>query len=159
MEQENTELFTVSQFALQVGKTSQAIYQQAKGKLKPYVRKGKGGQVYITADALKLYEEKQTSQPATLDKDIQALQSEVNSLKAENERLQDRITDLQGQLAREQEISRERLERAEKAEQRSEAADRRIDNLLDKIPPMLPAGNAGGGLFGWLKRKKGDTNT
>ena len=152
MEQENTELFTVSQFALQVGKTSQAIYQQAKGKLKPYVRKGKGGQVYITADALKLYEEKQTSQPATLDKDIQALQSEVNSLKAENERLQDRITDLQGQLAREQELSRERLTRLE-------AADRRIDSLLDKIPPMLPAGNAGGGLFGWFKRKKGDTNT
>ena len=159
MEQENTELFTVQQFALQVGKSSQAIYQQLKGRLKDYVKKGEGGQVLIKAEALKLYKEKQTSQPATVDKDIQALQSEVNSLKAENERLQDRITDLQGQLARKQEISRERLERAEKAEQRSEAADRRIDNLLDKIPPMLPAGNAGGGLFGWLKRKKGDTNT
>lgn len=152
MEQENTELFTVSQFALQVGKTSQAIYQQAKGKLKPYVRKGKGGQVYITADALKLYEEKQTSQPATLDKDIQALQSEVNSLKAENERLQDRITDLQGQLAREQEISRERLDRALNAEQTNK-------ELIVRFPPQLPAGNAGGGIFGWLKRKKGDTNT
>ena len=194
MEQENTGLFTVQQFALQVGKSSQAIYQQLKGRLKDYVKKGEGGQVLIKAEALKLYKEKQTSQPATVDKDIQALQSEADSLKAENEGLRARITNLelhieelnaaneaaedankaQGLriaglekdvenlkylLAREQETSRERLERAEKAEQRSEAADRRIDNLLDKIPPMLPAGNAGGGLFGWLKRKKGDTNT
>lgn len=144
MEQESVELFTVSQFALQVGKTSQAIYQQAKGKLKPYVRKGKGGQVYITADALKLYEEKQTSQPATLDKDIQALQSENRALKAE-------IASLREQLAREQEISRERLDRALNAEQTNR-------ELIVRFPPQLPAGNAGGGLFGWLKRKKGDTN-
>ena len=184
MEQENTHRFTVQQFALQVGKSSQAIYQQLKGRLKPYVTKDEGGQVYITAEALKLYKGKQTSQqtsqPATLDKDIQALQSEneglrarianlelhIEELNAANEAAEDtnkaheteitRLTlerdNLREQLAREQEISRERLTRLE-------AADRRIDSLLDKIPPMLPAGNAGGGLFGWFKRKKGDTNT
>lgn len=187
MEQESARLFTVQQFALQVGKTSQAIYQQAKGKLKPYVRKGKGGQVLIQAEALKLYEEKQTSQPATLDKDIQALQSENKGLKAENEGLKARIANLElhieelneaneaakdankaheakiaelekdmdnlrEKLAREQETSRERLKNYEDEKQR-------CDKLLDRITPMLPAGNAGGGLFGWFKRKKGDTNT
>lgn len=184
MEQENTELFTVQQFALQVGKTAQAIYQQAKGRLKPYVRKGESGQVYITADALKLYKVDKPTEAAAVDKDNQFLQSEVNRLKSENEGLLARIANLElhveelneateaaenankaheteiarltlerdnlrDQLAREQEISRERLTRLE-------AADRRIDSLLDKIPPMLPSGN-GGGLFGWFKRKKGDT--
>ena len=152
METQETRLFTVKDFASRAGVSASAVYQGLNGRLKPYVKKGKSGQVYITADALELYKEKTSSQPVILDKDVQALQSEVNSLKAENERLQDRITDLQGQLAREQELSRERLTRLE-------AADRRIDSLLDKIPPMLPAGNAGGGLFGWFKRKKGDTNT
>ena len=173
MEQENMELFTVQQFALQVGKTSQAIYQQAKGRLKQYVKKGEGGQVLIQAEALKLYKDKQTSQPATVDKDIQALQSENERLRAEIEAKDQEIEEqaqeirakdqeitrltmerdnLREQLAREQELSRERLTRLE-------AADRRIDSLLEKIPPMLPAGNAGGGLFGWFKRKKGDTTT
>ena len=191
MEQGSAELFTVQQFALQVGKTSQAIYQQARGKLKPYVRKGESGQVYITADALKLYKADKPTEAAAVGKDNQFLQSEVNRLKAENEGLLARIENLElhieelneateaaedankaneaeiaglereidrltmerdnlrDQLAREQEISRERLTRLE-------AADRRIDSLLDKIPPMLPSGN-GGGLFGWFKRKKGDT--
>ena len=145
MEQENMELFTVQQFALQVGKTSQAIYQQAKRRLKQYVKKGEGGQVLIQAEALKLYKDKQTSQPATVDKDIQALQSENRALKAE-------IASLREQLAREQEISRERLDRALNAEQTNR-------ELIVRFPPQLPAGNAGGGLFGWFKRKKGDTNT
>ena len=160
MEQENMELFTVQQFALQVGKTSQAIYQQAKGRLKQYVKKGEGGQVLIQAEALKLYKDKQTSQPATVDKDIQALQSENERLRAEIEAKGQEITrlsmerdNLREQLAREQELSRERLTRLE-------AADRRIDSLLEKIPPMLPAGNGGGGLFGWFKRKRnGGMNT
>ena len=159
MEQENMELFTVQQFALQVGKSSQAIYQQAKGRLKQYVKKGERGQVLIQAEALKLYKDKQTSQPATVDKDIQALQSENERLRAEIEAKDQEITrltmerdNLREQLAREQELSRERLTRLE-------AADRRIDSLLEKIPPMLPAGNGGGGLFGWFKRKKGDTTT
>lgn len=148
MEQENMELFTVAAFASQVGKTTSAIYQQAKGRLKPYIVEGEDGSKRISAKALELFEQRESKAP---QKPFEALQSEVNRLQAENERLQDRITDLQGQLAREQEISRERLTRLE-------AADRRIDSLLDKIPPMLPAGNAGGGgLFGWLKRKKGDT--
>ena len=71
-----------------------------------------------------------------------AHETEIARLTLERDNLRD-------QLAREQEISRERLTRLE-------AADRRIDSLLDKIPPMLPSGN-GGGLFGWFKRKKGDT--
>lgn len=145
MEQGSAELFTVQQFALQVGKTSQAIYQQARGKLKPYVRKGESGQVYITADALKLYKVDKPTEAAAVDKDIQALQSENTALKAE-------IASLREQLAREQEISRERLDRALNAEQTNR-------ELIVRFPPQLPAGNAGGGLFGWLKRKKGDTNT
>lgn len=191
MEQENTQLFTVQQFALQVGKTSQAIYQQIKGRLKSYVTRGEGGQVLIQAEALKLYKDKQTSQqtskPAPVDKDIQALQSENKGLKAENEGLKARIANLElhieelneaneaakdankaheakiaelekdmdnlrEKLAREQETSRERLKNYEDEKQR-------CDKLLDRITPMLPAGNAGGGIFGWLKRKKGDTNT
>ena len=144
MEQGSAELFTVQQFALQVGKTSQAIYQQARGKLKPYVRKGESGQVYITADALKLYKVDKPTEAAAVDKDIQALQSENTALKAE-------IASLREQLAREQEISRERLDRALNAEQTNR-------ELIVRFPPQLPAGNAGGGLFGWLKRKKGDTN-
>ena len=160
MEQENMELFTVQQFALQVGKTSQAIYQQAKGRLKQYVKKGEGGQVLIQAEALKLYKDKQTSQPATVDKDIQALQSENERLRAEIEAKDQEITrltmerdNLREQLAREQELSRERL-------MRLEAADRRIDSLLEKIPPMLPAAGEGGGLFSWFKRKRnGGMNT
>ena len=145
MEQGSAELFTVQQFALQVGKTSQAIYQQARGKLKPYVRKGESGQVYITADALKLYKVDKPTEAAAVDKDIQALQSENTALKAE-------IASLREQLAREQEISRERLDRALNAEQTNR-------ELIVRFPPQLPAGNAGGGLFGWLKRKTGDTNT
>lgn len=160
MEQENMELFTVQQFALQVGKTSQAIYQQAKGRLKQYVKKGEGGQVLIQAEALKLYKDKRTSQPATVDKDIQALQSENERLRAEIEAKGQEITrlsmerdNLREQLAREQELSRERLTRLE-------AADRRIDSLLEKIPPMLPAAGEGGGLFSWFKRKRnGGMNT
>lgn len=144
MEQGSAELFTVQQFALQVGKTSQAIYQQARGKLKPYVRKGESGQVYITADALKLYKVDKPTEAAAVGKDIQALQSENRALKAE-------IASLREQLAREQEISRERLDRALNAEQTNR-------ELIVRFPPQLPAGNAGGGLFGWLKRKKGDTN-
>ena len=144
MEQGSAELFTVQQFALQVGKTSQAIYQQARGKLKPYVRKGESGQVYITADALKLYKVDKPTEAAAVGKDIQALQSENTALKAE-------IASLREQLAREQEISRERLDRALNAEQTNR-------ELIVRFPPQLPAGNAGGGLFGWLKRKKGDTN-
>lgn len=160
MEQENMELFTVQQFALQVGKSSQAIYQQAKGRLKQYVKKGERGQVLIQAEALKLYKDKQTSQPATVDKDIQALQSENERLRAEIEAKDQEITrltmerdNLREQLAREQELSRERLTRLE-------AADRRIDSLLEKIPPMLPAAGEGGGLFSWFKRKRnGGMNT
>lgn len=154
------ELFTVQQFALQVGKSSQAIYQQAKGRLKQYVKKGERGQVLIQAEALKLYKDKQTSQPATVDKDIQALQSENERLRAEIEAKDQEITrltmerdNLREQLAREQELSRERLTRLE-------AADRRIDSLLEKIPPMLPAAGEGGGLFSWFKRKRnGGMNT
>lgn len=149
MEQENMEFFTVAAFASQVGKTTSAIYQQAKGRLKPYIVEGEDGSKRISAKALELFEQRESK---ATQKPFEALQSDVNRLRAENERLQDRITDLQGQLAREQEISRERLTRLE-------AADRRIDSLIDKIPPMLPAGNAGGGLFGWFKRKKGDTTT
>lgn len=153
------ELFTVQQFALQVGKTSQAIYQQAKGRLKQYVKKGEGGQVLIQAEALKLYKDKQTSQPATLDKDIQALQSENERLRAEIEAKGQEITrlsmerdNLREQLAREQELSRERLDRALKAEEMNK-------DLIIRFPPQLPAGNGGSGLFGWFKRKKGDTTT
>ena len=160
MEQENMELFTVQQFALQVGKSSQAIYQQAKGRLKQYVKKGERGQVLIQAEALKLYKDRQTSQPATVDKDIQALQSENERLRAEIEAKDQEITrltmerdNLREQFAREQELSRERLTRLE-------AADRRIDSLLEKIPPMLPAAGEGGGLFSWFKRKRnGGMNT
>lgn len=184
MEQENTQLFTVQQFALQVGKTSQAIYQQIKGRLKPFVKKGEGGQVYITAEALKLYKDKQTSQqtskPAPVDKDIQALQSEneglrarianlelhIEELKEANEaaeqtnkaheakisELEKDMDSLREKLAREQEISRERLKNYEDEKQTNR-------ELIVRFPPQLPAGNAGGGLFGWLKRKKGDTNT
>lgn len=184
MEQGSAELFTVQQFALQVGKTAQAIYQQAKGRLKPYVRKGESGQVYITADALKLYKVDKPTEAAAVDKDNQFLQSEVNRLKAENEGLLARIANLElhieelneaneaakdankaheakiaelekdmdnlrEKLAREQETSRERLKNYEDEKQR-------CDKLLDRITPQLPAGN-GGGLFGWFKRKKGDT--
>ena len=152
METQESRLFTVKDFASRVGVSASAVYQGLNGRLKPYVKKGKSGQVYITADALELYKERTSSQPVTLDKDIQALKSENEGLKAEITRLTLERDSLRDQLAREQELSRERLTRLE-------AADRRIDSLLDKIPPMLPAGNAGGGIFGWLKRKKGDTNT
>ena len=151
METQESRLFTVKDFASRVGVSSSAVYQGVNGRLKPYVKKGKSGQVYITADALELYKEKTSSQPVILDKDVQALKSENERLKTEITRLTLERDNLREQLAREQEISRERLTRLE-------AADRRIDSLLDKIPPMLPSGN-GGGLFGWLKRKKGDTNT
>lgn len=152
---ENARLFTVKNFASQVGITSSAVYQQLNGRLKPYAKKGKGGQVYITAEALQLYDNKprQTVDKASeaLTSENEALKATVDNLKAENARLSGELDHLREQLAREQELSRERLTRLE-------AADRRIDSLLEKIPPMLPAGNAGGGgLFGWLKRKKGDT--
>ena len=152
METQESRIFTVKDFASRVGVSASAVYQGLNGRLKPYVKKGKSGQVYITADALELYKEKASSQPVILDKDVQALKSENERLKTEITKLTLERDNLREQLAREQEISRERLTRLE-------AADRRIDSLLDKIPPMLPAGNAGGGLFGWLKRKKGDTNT
>lgn len=156
MEAQENRLYTVKDFALQVGITSSAIYQQLNGRLKQYTHKGKGGKVLIEAEALQLYDAKQRP---TLDKSNEALKSELERLRAEIAAKDQEITrlsverdGLREQLAREQELSRERLTRLE-------AADRRIDSLLEKIPPMLPAGNGGGGLFGWFKRKKGDTTT
>ena len=171
MEAQENRLYTVKDFALQVGITSSAIYQQLNGRLKQYTHKGKGGKVLIEAEALQLYDAKQ--RPA-LDKSNEALKSELERLRAEIEakdqeieeqaqeirakdqeitRLSMERDNLREQLAREQELSRERLTRLE-------AADRRIDSLLEKIPPMLPAAGEGGGLFSWLKRKRnGGMNT
>lgn len=151
MEAQENRLYTVKDFALQVGITSSAIYQQLNGRLKQYTHKGKGGKVLIEAEALQLYDAKQRP---TLDKSNEALKSELERLRAEIEAKGQEITrlsmerdNLREQLAREQELSRERLTRLE-------AADRRIDSLLEKIPPMLPAAGEGGGLFSWFKRKR-----
>lgn len=151
MEAQENRLYTVKDFALQVGITSSAIYQQLNGRLKQYTHKGKGGKVLIEAEALQLYDAKQRP---TLDKSNEALKSELERLRAEIEakdqeiaRLSVERDGLREQLAREQELSRERLTRLE-------AADRRIDSLLEKIPPMLPAAGEGGGLFSWFKRKR-----
>lgn len=157
MEAQENRLYTVKDFALQVGITSSAIYQQLNGRLKQYTHKGKGGKVLIEAEALQLYDAKQRP---TLDKSNEALKSELERLRAEIEakdqeiaRLSVERDGLREQLAREQELSRERLTRLE-------AADRRIDSLLEKIPPMLPAAGEGGGLFSWFKRKRnGGMNT
>lgn len=157
MEAQENRLYTVKDFALQVGITSSAIYQQLNGRLKQYTHKGKGGKVLIEAEALQLYDAKQ--RPA-LDKSNEALKSELERLRAEIAAKDQEITrlsverdGLREQLAREQELSRERLTRLE-------AADRRIDSLLEKIPPMLPAAGEGGGLFSWFKRKRnGGMNT
>ena len=157
MEAQENRLYTVKDFALQVGITSSAIYQQLNGRLKQYTHKGKGGKVLIEAEALQLYDAKQRP---TLDKLNEALKSELERLRAEIAAKDQEITrlsverdGLREQLAREQELSRERLTRLE-------AADRRIDSLLEKIPPMLPAAGEGGGLFSWFKRKRnGGMNT
>ena len=157
MEAQENRLYTVKDFALQVGITSSAIYQQLNGRLKQYTHKGKGGKVLIEAEALQLYDAKQRP---TLDKSNEALKSELERLRAEIAakdqeiaRLSVERDGLREQLAREQELSRERLTRLE-------AADRRIDSLLEKIPPMLPAAGEGGGLFSWFKRKRnGGMNT
>lgn len=157
MESQENRLYTVKDFALQVGITSSAIYQQLNGRLKQYTHKGKGGKVLIEAEALQLYDAKQRP---TLDKSNEALKSELERLRAEIAAKDQEITrlsverdGLREQLAREQELSRERLTRLE-------AADRRIDSLLEKIPPMLPAAGEGGGLFSWFKRKRnGGMNT
>lgn len=157
MEAQENRLYTVKDFALQVGITSSAIYQQLNGRLKQYTHKGKGGKVLIEAEALQLYDAKQRP---TLDKSNEALKSELERLRAEIAAKDQEITrlsverdGLREQLAREQELSRERLTRLE-------AADRRIDSLLEKIPPMLPAAGEGGGLFSWFKRKRnGGMNT
>lgn len=157
METQENRLYTVKDFALQVGITSSAIYQQLNGRLKQYTHKGKGGKVLIEAEALQLYDAKQRP---TLDKSNEALKSELERLRAEIAAKDQEITrlsverdGLREQLAREQELSRERLTRLE-------AADRRIDSLLEKIPPMLPAAGEGGGLFSWFKRKRnGGMNT
>ena len=157
MEAQENRLYTVKDFALQVGVTSSAIYQQLNGRLKQYTHKGKGGKVLIEAEALQLYDAKQRP---TLDKSNEALKSELERLRAEIAakdqeiaRLSVERDGLREQLAREQELSRERLTRLE-------AADRRIDSLLEKIPPMLPAAGEGGGLFSWFKRKRnGGMNT
>ena len=157
MEAQENRLYTVKDFALQVGITSSAIYQQLNGRLKQYTHKGKGGKVLIEAEALQLYDAKQRP---TLDKSNEALKSELERLRAEIAakdqeiaRLSVERDNLREQLAREQELSRERLTRLE-------AADRRIDSLLEKIPPMLPAAGEGGGLFSWFKRKRnGGMNT
>lgn len=157
MEAQENRLYTVKDFAFQVGITSSAIYQQLNGRLKQYTHKGKGGKVLIEAEALQLYDAKQRP---TLDKSNEALKSELERLRAEIAAKDQEITrlsverdGLREQLAREQELSRERLTRLE-------AADRRIDSLLEKIPPMLPAAGEGGGLFSWFKRKRnGGMNT
>ena len=157
MEAQENRLYTVKDFALQVGITSSAIYQQLNGRLKQYTHKGKGGKVLIEAEALQLYDAKQRP---TLDKSNEALKSELERLRAEIAAKDQEITrlsverdGLREQLAREQELSRERLTRLE-------AADRRIDSLLEKIPPMLPSAGEGGGLFSWFKRKRnGGMNT
>ena len=157
MEAQENRLYTVKDFAFQVGITSSAIYQQLNGRLKQYTHKGKGGKVLIEAEALQLYDAKQRP---TLDKLNEALKSELERLRAEIAAKDQEITrlsverdGLREQLAREQELSRERLTRLE-------AADRRIDSLLEKIPPMLPAAGEGGGLFSWFKRKRnGGMNT
>ena len=157
MEAQENRLYTVKDFALQVGITSSAIYQQLNGRLKQYTHKGNGGKVLIEAEALQLYDAKQRP---TLDKSNEALKSELERLRAEIAAKDQEITrlsverdGLREQLAREQELSRERLTRLE-------AADRRIDSLLEKIPPMLPAAGEGGGLFSWFKRKRnGGMNT
>ena len=157
MEAQENRLYTVKDFALQVGITSSAIYQQLNGRLKQYTHKGKGGKVLIEAEALQLYDAKQRP---TLDKSNEALKSELERLRVEIAAKEQEIyrlsvdrDGLREQLAREQELSRERLTRLE-------AADRRIDSLLEKIPPMLPAAGEGGGLFSWFKRKRnGGMNT
>ena len=157
MEAQENRLYTVKDFALQVGITSSAIYQQLNGRLKQYTHKGNGGKVLIEAESLQLYDAKQRP---TLDKSNEALKSELERLRAEIAakdqeiaRLSVERDGLREQLAREQELSRERLTRLE-------AADRRIDSLLEKIPPMLPAAGEGGGLFSWFKRKRnGGMNT
>lgn len=152
MEQEKQELLTVQQFASTVGITTAAVYKRLDSTLKQY-EVVKNGKKYIQAAALSLYEDKPVVNPPADSNNVdKALRTENEQLKAEITRLTMERDNLREQLAREQELSRERLTRLE-------AADRRIDSLLEKIPPMLPAAGEGGGLFGWLKRKKGGQTT
>ena len=86
-----------------------------------------------------------------LKEKITELTAENGRMALEIERLKMEKDHLNEMLAREQDLSRERWARLE-------AADRRIDSLMDKIPPMLPPASiessSGGGLFGWLRKKK-----
>lgn len=215
MDQENKELLSVSDFAAKVGKTTSAVYQQLKGRLKNYVQVGDDGKSYISSEALGLYGvtpapakrsaaekdgDETKGEVKRLKKDNEDLNEEVarlngeisrltedgsrleeanaqlkdanEQLKGANDELKEKITELTAEngrmaleierlkmekdhlnemLAREQDLSRERWARLE-------AADRRIDSLMDKIPPMLPPASiessSGGGLFGWLRKKK-----
>lgn len=209
MDQESKELLSVSDFAAQAGKTTAAIYQQIKGRLKPYVQAGDDGKTYISADALTLYGAKPSPPtPPTPDKEREETKGEAKRLKKENEDLRSDVDRLSGELpkltgevarlqdtnaqlteanerlraeitkmetealmlkadadrlklekdhltemlARERELSSERRARLE-------AADQRIDILMDKIPPMLPppSSESSGGVLGRLfgKRKGG----
>lgn len=152
MEQERQELLTVQQFASTVGITPAAVYKRLDTTLKQY-EVVKNGKKYIQAAALSLYDDKPVVNPPADSNNVdEALKAENERLKAEITRLTMERDNLREQLARELEVSRERLARAEGAEALNK-------ELIVRFPPQLPAAGEGGGLFGWFRRKKGGQGT
>ena len=103
------EYITVKQFAAAAGVSAQRIYQRLDTNLKPFI-KVVDGKKMLSVEGLKLFDIKDLEQDLNkplkeLEQDLELLQSDNETIKAENTKLSGRIKDLEQALETERKKS------------------------------------------------------